>query len=100
MAEVASENPDALIVMGGDLNDEPGTTTLDALTGGGMNIVEEADTWTYSYSGSEQQIDHLVYPVDQAGIYVPNSGQAMRDGGGGFYGSDHGALVAEFLIPD
>jgi len=24
----------------------------------------------------------------------------MRDGGGGFYGSDHGALVAEFLIPD
>jgi uncharacterized protein len=98
VVEVARRNDQLLVVLGGDLNDTPGSPPLQALEAGGellrvaSDLPEPAQA-TYA----SQAIDHLYHATNAGGEYLPASAQVFRDGGG-WGGSDHGALVAEFEL--
>lgn len=102
VSTVAREAPGALVVLGGDLNDVPGSEPLKALELDGALLRVSSDrpdseTWTYSYFGDRQAIDHL-YLARDSGAYVPGSFRAARGGSsGGYGGSDHAAVYADFL---
>lgn len=99
---VAAANPDALIVLGGDLNDTPDSPPLQALLAGGAmtRVADELvpDDWTYSYQGAKQAIDHLLLSTAATGgQHIPGSTLVFRGGGSdGYGGSDHSALRASF----
>ncbi|MFP2933150.1 endonuclease/exonuclease/phosphatase family protein [Pyxidicoccus sp. 3LG] len=102
VATAARENPDAIVVLGGDLNDVPGSEPIVALEKEGhlLRVASdrpESETWTYSYSGNRQAIDHL-FLARGGGTYVPGSFKAKRDSTrGGYGGSDHAAVYADFV---
>jgi endonuclease/exonuclease/phosphatase (EEP) superfamily protein YafD len=102
VSSAAAAAPGALVVLGGDLNDVPGSEPLNALERGGALLRVASDrpdseTWTYSYFGEYQAIDHL-YLARGGGTYVPGSFRAARAGSrGGYGGSDHAAVYADFL---
>ncbi len=100
---VAAERPRALVVLGGDLNDVPGSPPINALEQGGslLRVASDrpsGDVWTYSYFGNLQAIDHLFLARNDGGGYVPASFRAVRDGSRGLGGSDHAAVVADFFL--
>lgn len=103
VSSVAGAAPGALVVLGGDLNDTPGSAPLNALERGDSLLRVSSDrpanaTWTYSYFGEQQAIDHLYLARGGGGTYVPGSFRAARDSSrGGFGGSDHAAVYADFL---
>ncbi|MBJ6762988.1 endonuclease/exonuclease/phosphatase family protein [Myxococcaceae bacterium JPH2] len=99
VSATAAASPRALVVLGGDLNDVPGSPPLVALeAGGALSRVAadrpSGDTWTYAYNGQLQAIDHL-YLARSGGAYVPGSFRVARDRSG-LGGSDHGAVFADF----
>ncbi|MFP2958580.1 endonuclease/exonuclease/phosphatase family protein [Myxococcus sp. 1LA] len=101
VAEVARTSPDALVVLGGDLNDVPGSEPITALERDGALLRVASDrpdseTWTYAFYGDLQAIDHL-YLARGGGSYVPGSFRTARDPRGGYGGSDHAAVYADFL---
>lgn len=101
VADTAREFPGALVVLGGDLNDVPGSPPLEALERDGVLLRVSSDrpaseTWTYSYFGDLQAIDHL-HLARGGGSYVPGSFRAVREPRGGYGGSDHAAVTADFL---
>lgn len=98
-----AEFPDALVVMGGDLNDTPDSAPLRALAGeGGMlRVAAELapEDWTYVYKDERSAIDHI-YLATQAsgGSYKAGSAVVFHGDGSkhGYGGSDHAALRASF----
>jgi uncharacterized protein len=96
--QVSSANPDALIVLGGDLNDVPGSPTLDILEEGGAmyRTGEELgmDGWTVNSFGNLSAIDHLML-LDGRGTFVPGTARILRDVNS-LGGSDHAAMIAGF----
>lgn len=102
VAGAAQAAPDALVVLGGDLNDVPGSEPITALERDGALLRVSSDrpdseTWTYAYYGDLQAIDHL-YLARGGGTYVPGSFRTARDPrGNGYGGSDHAAVSADFL---
>lgn len=99
----AEEFPEALVVMGGDLNDEPGSEPLIALTGnGGLELVTRDvpsdEQWTFSFFNDRLFIDHLLLPTSDSAAYVEDSARVVRDASGSLGGSDHAAVVATFDI--
>jgi len=100
----ATEFPGALVVMGGDLNDTPGSEPLNALEEGDLlaRVAEELGTqdWTYRFQGGTEALDHLYVAQPAAGEHVPSSTQVFRDGRGRWGGSDHAALGADFAWPE
>ena len=102
--EVAADYPNALIVMGGDLNDEPGSDPLDALDSADLlrtaSDLSTNDQCTYNYDGCES-IDHIYLSLAGNGEYIPKSAKVIKDGacGKGAYclgSSDHAAIRADF----
>lgn len=98
----AAASPGALVVMGGDLNDTPGSPPLDALTADGGLVRVAADLSaseqvTYIFNGQGQAIDHLLLAHTNNGAAVPLSARTWR-GSNGFAGSDHFALSADFEL--
>lgn len=101
---VAAQNtsPQALVVMGGDLNDVPGSEPLDALEQGGSlrrlaADVSASEQYTYYYQGQGQAIDHVYATAASASRYLPGSAEVLRDGArDGLGGSDHAALRVRF----
>jgi len=101
----AAQLPDALVVLGGDLNDTPGSEPLDAIEQGGWLLRVASDLppgedHTYVFNGTGIALDHLYLAVGGAGTYVPGSAQVIRGPAGGLGGSDHAALSARFELPD
>lgn len=102
----AVEHPEALIVMGGDLNDTPGSPPLDALVAGGGLLRVAADIapddWTYRYQDVYSAIDHLLLATAASGgRYVERSALVFHGKtGDGYGGSDHAALRASFRVGD
>lgn len=109
-----------LVIVAGDLNDTPDSTSLAPLTSLPrlFNVNEQLptnDRWTYHYSGKNQQLDYLLasqplqaglqhVAIERRGIFKVEhySGGALhpfrtvktdRDSA-----SDHGAVVAEFVV--
>ncbi len=103
IAATAAERPETLVVFGGDLNDEPGSAPLAALEspGGLVRVAGELpddEAGTYWYSGPHA-IDHLFIDARASGAYVPGTVRVAHGVGWGLGGSDHAALVADFLPP-
>lgn len=96
--------PDALVIMGGDLNDIPGSPPLLELeSGGGLARVAADlgnDDWTYVYSGDLRALDHLyVSTVAAGGTYVERTARVLRGTENvGWGDSDHAALRATFRV--
>jgi len=100
---VGAELPDALVVLGGDLNDTPGSPPIAALeAGGGLFRVAsdrpEDKQATYTFNGVDQAIDHIFVVGGQKARYVATTTNVYRDGKRGFASSDHGAISADFSI--
>ncbi len=105
LVERAGQYPWALIVMGGDLNDYPGSEPLKALEDDGELLrvaadLPKAQQVTYYYSGSSYALDHLFMAKKAAGAYISGSAEAVFDTAGkrGYAGSDHAALKADFML--
>lgn len=102
LTAVAAANPGALVVLGGDLNDTPGSPPLNALEEGGALLRVARDlpaeqTGTYQYSGVWQALDHLYVTRESSSRYLPASFRAVRDAyARGLGGSDHAAVLADF----
>ena len=96
--------PHALVVMGGDLNDVPGSKPLEAiaLDGALMRVASDipaGEDWTFHHSGNLVALDHLYLARDANGAYVGGSAAVWRDESAfGWGGSDHGALKATFRL--
>jgi endonuclease/exonuclease/phosphatase family metal-dependent hydrolase len=105
LAEEAARSPHALLVLGGDLNDVPGSPTLEALEASGDLLRVASDMTgsqaTYSYGGTAQALDHLYVHRRAGGGYVAGSTTILRDGAGqGLGGSDHAGIRALFRPGD
>lgn len=104
MNEVAAQRPGTLVVLGGDLNDTPGSPPLDALTieGGLVRLADDLsvdEQATYIFNGRRQAIDHLLVAPNTAAVRrIPRSTQVWRSATGGYGGSDHFALTSRFAI--
>lgn len=98
--EVATARPDALVVLGGDLNDEPGSAPLLALDERLVRVSAWMPDWliaTFTFAGKPQAIDHFYIPRGNVARYVPRSFHAVKDPGAqGLSGSDHAGIVADF----
>lgn len=99
VAASAAEFPQALVVMGGDLNDDPGSPALNALTGSGelLRVAQDLppeDQLTYlGYGG--HAFDHLLLDTKAKGACLPGSVK-VECPNGGYAGSDHCAIRADF----
>jgi predicted extracellular nuclease len=101
MVATGTANPGAaLVLLGGDLNDTPGSDPINALEGDGKLIRVAKDVaaqGTYKFGGTDQAIDHIFITKALADAYVPKSATVVRDPGeSGFAGSDHATLWADF----
>ncbi len=104
ISAAAVENVGALVVLGGDLNDVPGSPPLDALEEGGALArlsaslpIEQIATYWFESRGSA--IDHLHLATANGGLlrFEPGSFHVARDADGrAFAGSDHAAVYADF----
>ncbi len=100
----AAAAPAALMVLGGDLNDTPGSPPLNALTlvsagdAGLIRVADDlplADQATYRFNGRGQAIDHLLLAPTAAARRIPYGSRVWRDDRG-YGGSDHFALTSDF----
>jgi endonuclease/exonuclease/phosphatase family metal-dependent hydrolase len=97
----AQEFPDALVVLGGDLNDMPGSPTLQALEADDLLVrvgheLPPDYLATYWYRGMPNAIDHLYLPAALESRYRAGSVEVLGGSGVGWGGSDHAALRAVF----
>jgi len=98
----AHEHPDALVLLGGDLNDTPGSEPINALEAGGhlhraaSQLPSDAAA-TYTFFDERLALDHLFVSLEAGGELVPGS-VFVHGGGQGFGGSDHSALSARFRL--
>jgi uncharacterized protein len=104
MVATATENTGAVVLLGGDLNDVPGSDTINALEDGDVLFrvakdLPEAAQGTYTFGGEKEAIDHIFTTASRATAYVAKSATVVRDGNGGLAGSDHAALYADFKLP-
>jgi endonuclease/exonuclease/phosphatase family metal-dependent hydrolase len=104
MVAVGADNGGALVLLGGDLNDTPGSPPLDALEQDAALVrvakdLSAGDQGTYTYAGQKTAIDHIFTTAARAPSYVPKSATVVSDDNAGFAGSDHASLYADFTIP-
>ena len=95
-------NPDALIVMGGDLNDTPGSGPVSTLENSPelTRVAAElspTDQATYYYDGPIA-IDHIFFSDEGTGSYIFGSAEVVKDSPSWYslISSDHAALKAAF----
>jgi endonuclease/exonuclease/phosphatase family metal-dependent hydrolase len=100
--ERIAEFPNALILLGGDLNDTPGSAPISALEGnGGLSRVAAelgAEAATYVWQDRPQIIDHIYVAETPGGEYIPGSSRVVRTSDRGLAGSDHAGVRASFLV--
>ena len=94
--------PDAIVILGGDLNDVPGSKAIKALEEEGILLRAGSELPlkklnTYKYRKEHIAIDHLFISTISSGQYVKKSAHII--GKGGLAGSDHSALCADFILP-
>ena len=99
----AEKYPDALIVMGGDLNDEPGSDTLKYFENDPafLRVADELSSKnqaTYSYHGNAIALDHIFWVKTDGGTYKKDSAEVVKDAPSTYSlgSSDHAALKAVF----
>jgi endonuclease/exonuclease/phosphatase (EEP) superfamily protein YafD len=95
--EATARDPGALLLAGGDLNDEPGSASLAPLLGDGewLDPLAEAglgETWTWLGLGGGARLDYLLLPRGQGWRAVS---VAVLDGEDVFEASDHRPVVVD-----
>lgn len=101
IAARAKRSPEALIVLGGDLNDTPDSNAIAELVRRGALFRVAADApsdGTYLHGRTREAIDHLFIPSAERSVYVPGSARVVRTNTRGYAGSDHAALYADFVL--
>lgn len=103
LKKAAEKYPKALIVMGGDLNDEPGSDTLEPFESDTafLRVADELSSKnqaTYSYRGDAIAIDHIFWVKTESGKYKTGSAEVVKDAPSLYSlgSSDHAALKATF----
>jgi predicted extracellular nuclease len=94
-------NPEALVLVAGDMNDTPDSDPIEAMTAGGfLNIVPGADGewWTYNYGPTQEALDHIML-VRNERFRADGLLDFYRDGSGGFASSDHSAVAVDIVLP-
>lgn len=101
VSATAAEFPKALVVLAGDLNDNPESDSIkELLSAGGLTLLTQPGLWTYgSFSGS-QQIDQLIMANSSSVSLDEGMPEVYDDGSGSYGGSDHRALAATFRFPE
>jgi len=104
VTDVALENLSTLVVLGGDLNDVPGSDPLNALLDDGdlLRVAEELGhpgDATYWYKQAIT-IDHLLMSTRAGGTFLPGSAKIFKNGNTQykFKDSDHAAVRAAFAF--
>jgi endonuclease/exonuclease/phosphatase family metal-dependent hydrolase len=100
LEDTADNNPDALIVMGGELNDTPKSMPIDTLEDSSdlIRVASDcSDDATYYHNGPEA-IDHIFFSHEGAGSYVAGSAEVVKDSPSWYslMSSDHAAVKADF----
>ncbi len=104
VAKTSTDVPDALVLLGGDLNDKPGSDPINAMEAGAALLRVASDIpvdaqGTYVFNGVKNAIDHIFVGAPQASRYVAKSALVFQDDPkGGFSSSDHAALSAIFSL--
>ncbi|MGN6103772.1 MAG: endonuclease/exonuclease/phosphatase family protein [Kofleriaceae bacterium] len=105
VTEVGAREPEAVVVLAGDLNDTPGSPPLAALVDddGLVRLADDLDAVsqaTYSYQGRGQAIDHLLVTRGRGeAARVPRSSRVWHGSPQwGWGGSDHAALTSELVL--
>lgn len=100
----AKEFPDGIVVLGGDLNDTPGSEPLELLENGPtlLRVAKDLpllEQGTYEWNGQAEAIDHVFLATTSRGVYVPASARVVHSPGEwGLADSDHAALIADFGV--
>jgi endonuclease/exonuclease/phosphatase family metal-dependent hydrolase len=101
VSAVAAERPDALVLMAGDLNDHPASDALNALQRSGLRRVAERlgpeGDITWRGRAGAFALDHILH-APTAARWTEVGVEVLRDGDGGYAGSDHAALRADFAL--
>lgn len=97
---VSASDPDALVLVGGDLNDEPGSHSLGPLLGDGewVDPLEQVGlgvAWTWSGASGGARLDYLLLPRNQAWRAVS---AAVVEGADVAAASDHRPVVVDLLM--
>ena len=95
-----SQNPDAVVVMGGDLNDTPDSAPLrELVSDGSLDLLTDVPGfYTFTFLDEDVALDHLLVGANEEAVLVPGSVMAVRGGLGGLAGSDHAAAVADLIV--
>jgi uncharacterized protein len=99
--DLLTADPSAKLLVLGDLNDVPGSPTLDALKGGLLSdLVEtlpESEQYTYVFNGQSEAIDHVVV---SPGLLAHTSETDIVHGNADLIGapSDHDPVLARFSL--
>ena len=98
-ATLLAADPQALVLVLGDLNDTTGSETLAQLTGGLLTdlitTLPESERYSYVFGGQAEAIDHIVVSPALLGVLVDVDvvhGNAEIIGGA----SDHDPVLARF----
>jgi uncharacterized protein len=95
MRGAATAHPGAVVLLAGDLNDEPGSAPINALEEVATRL-SEGPTWFRS-DGTGIPLDHIFVERAGAMYFVAGSFRVVRDPiGRGYAASDHAAVVADF----
>lgn len=95
-----AEDPQRLIVIVGDMNDDPDSVSMRQYTTGGTWIdvaldVPAHERWTYAYLGRLHRYDYILADVATAAwrtrVSIPHFGAP--------YPSDHAPVTATFAVP-
>jgi endonuclease/exonuclease/phosphatase family metal-dependent hydrolase len=91
------EEPDALLLVGGDLNDVPASAALEPLLGDGewvdaLELFGEEETWTWEGASGGARFDYLLLPRADAWRVV---GAEVVDGEDVAEASDHRPVVVD-----
>lgn len=98
IADYIAENPNRLVIFGGDLNDYPDTPPLQAIEKDGLLIrstlgMEPADFYTWRDSSA---FDHIYYSAEFQNHMIDSRRVCDLNPYNGYSGSDHCALKATF----
>jgi predicted extracellular nuclease len=100
--ELLAADPSAKLLVLGDLNDAPGSPTLDALKGGLLTDLIEwlpaPDRYTYVFDGQSEALDHIIVSPGLLAVASEADivhGYADQQG----VATDHDPVVVRFTLP-
>ena len=102
---VAMDNPDALVVVAGDLNDTPESAPLQAMASYGLTLpsasVDPNALYTHVFNGDRQILDHVAYwPASHVQTHPDGLSVTRDDGKDGLGNSDHASPKQRFRLVD